>query len=118
MSRSDEIRFGDDADFESAMPGELLQDGAGHLEAPLRWLIGVGSGADRDFFSRLDLAKFLPQQVRGMLLDVNLLLEVDAVPHLHEFVGVAGITVFAGELAAAIGIDCPGEGHRARRCNG
>ena len=46
-----------------------------------------------------------------MLLDENLLLEVHAVAHFHELVGVAGIAVFAGEFAAAIGIDGPGEGH-------
>src|SRR5712671_4101708 len=31
--------------------------------------------------------------------------------HLHELVRVAGIAVAAGELAAAIGVDSPGEGH-------
>src|ERR1700676_3578994 len=46
-----------------------------------------------------------------MLLHENFLLEVDAVPQFHEFMGVAGITVFAGELATAIRIDCPGERH-------
>ena len=46
-----------------------------------------------------------------MLLDVDLLLEIHAVAHFHEFVGVTGVAVFAGELAAAIGIDGPFEGH-------
>ena len=46
-----------------------------------------------------------------MLLDVDLLLEIHSVAHFHEFVGVAGITVFAGKLAAAVGIDGPFEGH-------
>jgi hypothetical protein len=46
-----------------------------------------------------------------MLLHKDLLFEVDAVAHFHEFVGVAGITVFAGELASAVGIDCPSKGH-------
>ena len=48
-----------------------------------------------------------------MLLDVDLLLEVLAVAHFHEFVGVAGVAIFAAELAAAIRIDGPGEGHAA-----
>ena len=56
-------------------------------------------------------AEFLPQQVRGVLLDVDLLLEIHTVAHFHEFVGVAGIAVFAGKLAAAVGIDGPVEGH-------
>ena len=46
-----------------------------------------------------------------MLLDENLLLELHSVAHLHEFVGVAGITVFAGKFAATVRVDCPGEGH-------
>src|SRR5271167_5049705 len=46
-----------------------------------------------------------------MLLDENLLLEVGAVAHFHELMGVAGIAVLAGELASAVGIDGPSEGH-------
>src|SRR6266403_222612 len=42
-----------------------------------------------------------------MLLDEDLPLEVDPVAQLHEFVRVAGITVFACELASAIRIDRP-----------
>src|SRR3981081_4902932 len=93
------------------MPAQFLENRARHLEAPLCWLIGIGSGSDRDVFARFDMAKLLPKQVRGMLLDEDLLLEVGAVPQFHEFVGVAGITVFTGKLAAAVWIDCPGEGH-------
>src|SRR5579862_9092268 len=48
-----------------------------------------------------------------MLLDVDLLLELHAVAHFHELVGIAGITVPASELAAAVRIDGPGEGHGA-----
>ncbi len=46
-----------------------------------------------------------------MLLDVDFLLEIHAVSHFHEFVGVAGVTILAGKLAAAVGIDGPGERH-------
>jgi len=46
-----------------------------------------------------------------MLFRKNLLLEFNAVADFHELVGVAGVTIFACELAAAIRIDCPGEGH-------
>jgi len=46
-----------------------------------------------------------------VLLDENFLLEVDAIAHFHELVGVTGIAVFAGELASAVRVDCPGEGH-------
>jgi hypothetical protein len=48
-----------------------------------------------------------------MLFDVNLALEVDAVAHLHEFVRVAGVAIFAGKLAAAIRIDGPLKRHAA-----
>ena len=106
-----QIRFGDNPDFESAMPGEFLEDRAGYFEALFCWLIRIGRGPNRDFFSRFDVTKLLPQQVRGMLLDEDLLLEVDAVAHFHEFVGIARVAVFAGELASAVGIDCPGKGH-------
>jgi len=46
-----------------------------------------------------------------VLFDVDFLLELQAIAHFHELVGVAGVTVLAGEFAAAIGIDGPGEGH-------
>jgi hypothetical protein len=46
-----------------------------------------------------------------MLFDEDLALEIHAIAQLHEFVGVAGITVFAAELAAAIRIDHPCEWH-------
>ncbi len=93
------------------MPGQFFQDGAGHFEAALGGLIGIGGGSDGNLLPRLHPAQFLPQQVGGMLLDVDLLLEIHAVAHFHELVGVAGVAVFAGKLAAAIGIDGPLEGH-------
>ena len=46
-----------------------------------------------------------------MLLDINLLFELHAIPHLHEFVGIAGIAVATAEFTTAVGIDGPGEGH-------
>ena len=55
--------------------------------------------------------QILPQQPGSLLLDVDLALEVRAVTHLHKFVGVARIAVFAGEFAAAVGIDSPGKRH-------
>jgi hypothetical protein len=46
-----------------------------------------------------------------MLLGVDLLLEFHAFAHLHKFVGIAGVAVFAGKLASAIRIDGPGKRH-------
>jgi hypothetical protein len=48
-----------------------------------------------------------------VLLHINLLFEGDALAHLHKFVRVAGITIFAGKFAAALGIDGPFERHAA-----
>src|SRR5580692_7370776 len=100
------IGFGDNADFESAMPRQFLEDRPRHFETPLGGLIRIRSGADCDFFSSLDVAQFLPEQVPGVLLDEDFLFEVDAVAHFHELVGVACIAVFAVELASALGVDC------------
>ena len=93
------------------MEREFFQDSARHFEALLGRLIGIGGGADGDLLAGLNLAQLLAQQLRGLLLDVDLPLEVGAVAHLHELVGVARVAIFAGELASAIGIDGPSEGH-------
>ena len=47
------------------------------------------------------------------MFDVDLLLELGAVAHFHEFMGVAGIAVAATEFAASVRIDAPGERHPA-----
>src|ERR1700686_5434766 len=49
-----------------------------------------------------------------MLLDVDLALKVQAVPHFHELVCVARVAVLAGELASPIRVDLPGKGHAWR----
>src|SRR5215471_13181547 len=90
---------------------QFLKYGACHLEALFRWLIRIGCGAYGDLLARLYLAKFLAKQVRGVLLDVDLALEVQAIAHLHELMGVARVAVFAGKLAAPVRIDGPAEGH-------
>ena len=63
----------------------------------------------RNGFSGLDATQIAPQQFCRVLLDKDFLLELISVAHFHEFVGVAGIAVFAGELTAAVGIDGPCE---------
>jgi len=103
-----QIRFRDDADLETAVTRKLLEDGAGDFVAPLGGLVGVGGGADSDLFAGLDLPEFLAKKVGGVLLDEDLVLEI-LVGHLHELVGVASVTIFAGKLTSAVGIDRPGE---------
>ena len=93
------------------MPRQFFQNSSRHFEAAFSGLVRIGGGADRDLFSRLYVPELLPQQIGGVLLDVDLLLEVHAIAHLHKFVGVAGITVLAGKFAAAIRIDRPGKRH-------
>ena len=97
--------------FEAPMQGEFFQDAARDLEALLGRLVGIGGRADGDLLAALHLFQFLPQEPRGLLLDVDLALEVEAVAHFHELMGVARVAVFAGEFAAAIGIDRPLEGN-------
>ncbi len=81
--------------------------------AALGGLVRIGSSAEGDGFAGLYPAQFLAQQFGGVLLDVDFLFELHAVAHLHELVGVARVAVLAAELAAAIGIDGPGEGQSA-----
>ncbi len=96
------------------MQRKLLQQAARHLEALLRRLVGVGGRAQRDGLAPLHLLQIAPQQPRRLLLDVNLALEVQPVAHFHELVGIARIAVFAGEFAAAIRVNGPGEGYALR----
>src|ERR1019366_24976 len=105
----DEIGFSDNAQFKAAVTSELLQNAARDLIEPLRRLVRIGRRAERNGFPGLDSTQVTPQQIRSVLLDVDLPLELRTVAHFHEFVSVAGITVLAGELAAAIRIDRPGE---------
>ena len=107
----DEVRFGNDAQSQPLVPSQLLQDCSRHLVVLLRGLIRIGGSADGDFLAWFHLTELLAQESGGMLLDVNLLLEIGAVVHLHELMGVTGVAVFAGELATAIRINGPGKGH-------
>jgi hypothetical protein len=59
----------------------------------------------------IQLAQLPAQDLRGGRLGVDLGLEFAPVFHPHELVRVARITVLAAELAAAVGIDGPLEGH-------
>jgi len=103
-----QIRFGDDADRETAVMRELLKDGACDFVTALGGLVGIGGSADGDLFAGLDLLEFLAQQVGGVLLDEDFVLEI-LVGHFHELVRVASVTIFTGEFASAVGIDRPGK---------
>src|SRR5215470_2413409 len=97
------------------MPREFLQDAAGDAKLPLRGLIGIGSRTDRDRLPPAHLLELLPQEPRRMLLDVDPAFEVERIAQLHEFMCIARVTILAAELAAAIRIDHPDEGHACGR---
>ena len=108
-----QVGFGHDADAQPPAGGEDLEQTAGDFGAALDGLVGVGGGADGDFLAALESAQLLLEQPGGVLLDEDLALEVLGLAELHIFVGVAGVAVAAGELAATIGIDASGEGKTA-----
>jgi hypothetical protein len=91
--------------------GELLENRARDFVTAFGGLVGIGSSSERDGFVALHAAQLVTQQRGSVLLYVDLLLKLHAVPHLHEFVRVAGVAVSTPEFAAAIGIDGPREGH-------
>ncbi len=105
------------------MAGEDFEEGAGDAYSALDGLIGVGGCADGDLLGRVDVAELLLEEPGGVLFEVYLVLEgegpgllgdvegagrgsVDG-GGLEELVGVAGVAVAAGELAAAVGVDAP-----------
>src|SRR5947207_1816455 len=90
---------------------QLFHDRARDFVAPLSRLIRVSSGADRDFFSTLNLLEIATEQPAGVLLGVDFALEINPVAQLHKFMRVAGVAIFAGKLASAIRVDRPGKWH-------
>ena len=64
------------------MARELLKDRTRDFVAAFCWLIRISSRPNSDFLARLDLAQFVPQQVRGVLLDIDLALKVGAIAQL------------------------------------
>ena len=93
------------------MARKFFKNRARDLKLPLNWLIGICGCADGNLLTRFYFAYLLPQKFSRVLLGIDLLLKVDAVTHLHELVGVARVTIFAGELASSVGIHRPGERH-------
>ena len=100
------------------MACKFFEAGTGDTVFAFSGLIRIGRSADADVFWRTfvpgservfgsDLAG---QQNGGVFFDEDFFFKGEAI-QLHEFVCVARITVFAGEFAAAIGIDGPVEGN-------
>ena len=108
---NDEVRFGHDAQLVAAMARKLFQNFARNFVPALRGLVRVGRSAQCNGFVRLYAAQFVTEQTGGMLLDVDFLLELQAIAHFHELMRVTGVAVAASELAAAIRIDGPCKRH-------
>jgi len=90
---------------------ELVQDRASKAVFPFGGLIGVSGGADGDGFSDGQRAQFQAERGGIEMFDEDFLFEVFGLAEFHEFVGVAGVTILAAELATAVGVDHPAEGH-------
>ena len=73
-------------------------------------LIRVGGRADGNVVFPIDAPELLAHPVRRRRFGVNLVFEILDI-QLHVLVGVAGIAIFAAELAAAIRVDGPLERH-------
>src|ERR1022692_1816285 len=72
----DEIGFSDNAQFKAAVTSELLQNAERDLIASFRRLVRIGRRAERNSFPGLDSTQVTPQQIRSVLLDVDLPLEL------------------------------------------
>jgi len=96
---------------------ELLENGASDVVTALGGLVGIGGGPNADAFTGANFLKFLVEQPCGLLFDIDFLLEGEGIAQLHKFVGVARVTVFAGEFASTVGVDGPLEGVAANRCH-
>ena len=116
----DEAGLGDYADFVAGVAGEDLQQAAGDAGATFDGLPGVGGGTDGDLVGGMVAAQLLLKQPGGVLLEEDEALEGERVVEVrltgglrlagggsHELMGVTGVAVAAGELAATIGIDAP-----------
>ena len=79
---------------------------------PLGRLVRIGRGSDGDGIVADRRARERPSQHLGRHpLDEDAPLEVHRILQLQEVMGVAGVTVNASQLASAVGIDGPSEGH-------
>ena len=122
----DEVGFGDEADAKALLFGEDFEDAVGDADAALDGLVGIGGGADGYFIGWIYVAELLFEEPCGVLFEVDFVLEGEG-PELlgdvvgagrwsgdggglEKLVGIAGVAVFAAELAAAEGVDGPGDG--------
>ena len=128
----DEVRLGGDPNAVAPFAGEDFEQAAGDLGTTLDGLVGIGGGAEGDLLVGADLVEVLLEEPGCVLLEEDPPLERRGPAlglvrcfcgvrdgrfcrprRLQKFVGVSGVTVAAGELATAIGVDGPGEAGEA-----
>lgn len=128
----DEIGLGDDADAQALFAGKDLEERAGDEGFALDGLVGVGCGAEGDLFAGRDAVEVALEEPGCLLLEEDPPLErrgpalglvrlycsvrvgrLCRPRRLQKFVGVSGITVAAGELAATVGVDGPSQAELA-----
>src|SRR6185295_9137393 len=74
-------------------------------------MIRISSSAYGDRFTRRKTPQFRLERRGIEMFDEDLALKRFRIVELHEFVGVARITILAAEFAAAVRIDHPAERH-------
>ena len=116
----DEFGFGDDAEAIAGAAGEDFEERAGDFRGALDGLVRIGGGTEGDFFGGINLSELLLEEPGGVVFQVDVAFE-GGLPGwrfafgdgrgggLEELVGVAGVAVAAGELAAAVRVDGIGE---------
>ena len=110
----DKVRLRHNSELIALLACEDLEDAACDAGAALDGLIRVGRGADGKEHAWVDLAEFLLDEPGGVLLEEDDSLEGFGRGEVtgrallfgrEELVGVAGVAVFAAELAAAVRVD-------------
>lgn len=125
----DEVGLGGDAESVALAAANDLEKATGEAGAALDRLVRIGGGAEGDLLAGVNAIDLLFKEPGGVLLEVDFALEgpgpglfgafmvaggrVGDLAGLKELVGVAGVAVAAGELAATVGVDGPLEGEVA-----
>src|SRR5262249_45952735 len=105
----DQGALGNDPDRVAKL-GQHFQAAARELKLALGRLIAIGDAADaQGLWLPLGRSEFLAEQLRGVFLDEDLRLEIEARGKAEVFVRGPGVTVDTAVLAAAIRIDARGE---------
>ena len=117
-----QIGLRDDRNAQAFVPRQFFETGARDPIFLFGGLVRIGRRADADVFrhafpfpTRYEYLLAISRVSRtAASFFTKIFFSNASAVQLHEFVRVAGVTVFAGELAAPIGIDRPVEGDARR----